>query len=180
MLIDGLKTGALWMRSRKRKHLIMEQTTHRSGVRGWVGLGVVLGCLAFEPREAKAYSVCPSACALVVAGVVFLPTLTFLSAEGIYAAQLRWFPVGWAVPELLYGGAMTALLSGVMANSGEPGALAPFVALYGWFTIHAVLSLALGDDDPQPDERPRPAPPRARIVAAPLEGGAWAGVSGYL
>jgi hypothetical protein len=155
--------------------------------RGWVGLAVLFACLVLEPPEAKAFEVCPTECVLVYGvvfglGIAIAPPLTFIMAEVAYGDELRWFPVGWAVPELIYGGAMTLLLSVALqqTNARESAAIIPLIALSSWFTLHAVLSLVIGDRGPRRDEPKRPASGTARFVAAPIQDGVWAGVSGYL
>jgi hypothetical protein len=151
-------------------------------VRGSIGLGVALAWLVLQPSAAKAFTVdmCPDACELVGIGILLSPPATFIVAQIAHGAQLRWFPIGWAVPELIYGGTATALLSIVMVHATEPFVVAPLVGISAWFTLHAVLSLAIGDRGPRRDARERRTSGQTRIVAAPLEGGAWAGIAGDL
>jgi len=140
---------------------------------------------AAEPAAAQgqdSYDIdfCDATCEWIAIGalsVALIPPLVFGSAEIVYATQGRWFPLGWAVPELIYGMLMTTLTSIAALSVEENGAvLVPFAAVYGWFTVHAILSVALGQPQPPQHARAR----SIDLAMAPLPGGAWLGVHGAL
>jgi hypothetical protein len=126
---------------------------------GWGGDGYDLGCEA--------------ACILMIGSVLIVPPIVFTTAQISYGVQGRWFPLGWAIPELIYGGLMTSFAFAAASDANDAGGVAAFAVFSGWLTLHAILSIALGD----PSTRERP---RLRAVAAPLRGGAWLGVAGFL
>lgn len=145
-------------------------------------------CL-FDPANAQAsggddfnVDLCNTTCELIAAGVFILPPLTFLTAEVVYAAQSRWFPLGWAIPELIYGGLMTSLFVAVARNANDAGGAVMLAVAHGWLTTHALLSLVIGDrarGQPVRDDE-RPQIERPQIGFAPLEGGGWVGIRGQL
>jgi hypothetical protein len=149
----------------------------------WVTV-VVLGCLLAEPNVSAAQDeyggsgwgsidICGTACVLVLVGVVILPAVTFTVAQVVYGVQGEWFPVGWAVPELIYGGIFMALSMLAAADSDEPGDVLLFGAFYGWFVVHAVLSLVLNGPGARAPDRGA-----TRFAVLPTYDGASAVLSG--
>lgn len=142
-------------------------------------------CSAIVPERARAepgfdIDVCPIGCEIALVGVLVVPPIVFATAQIAYAAQARWFPLGWAIPELIYGGLATTLMIGVGADSNDAGGAAGFAVVYGWLTLHAILSIAL--DDPDERARARAAPARSTMpsfAGAPIPGGAVLGVTGF-
>jgi hypothetical protein len=152
----------------------------------------VAALLLFDPPSAQAtggdfnLDICDTTCELVMVGAIVLPPLTFFAAELFYAAQWRWFPVGWAIPELIYGALMTALTVAAASNLDDAEGAVVLVIAHGWLTTHALLSLVIGDrargrpvrDDEHRHDKVKIE--RPQIGFAPLEGGGWIGVRGRL
>lgn len=154
----------------------------------------VAALLLVDPTNAKAngggdfddLDLCNTTCELVIIGAFILPPLTFFTAEVIYGAQWRWFPLGWAIPELIYGALMTSATVATASNANDAGGAAVFVIAYGWLTTHALLSLVIGDrgrGQPARDAEQRQDKvqiERPQIGFVPLQGGGWIGVRGRL
>jgi hypothetical protein len=123
---------------------------------------------------------CGAACILVMSGVFIVPPLVFATAQitYAYAAQSHWFPLGWAIPELIYGGLMTSLTFAVLTEDANGGTVvAPFAMANAWLTVHALLSIALNDYGAPASASTKPSRIPG-IVAAPVPGGATLSVSG--
>jgi hypothetical protein len=147
----------------------------------------------FDPASAQAtgggdfenLDLCDTTCELVTIAALAAPPLVFLTAEVVYAAQWRWFPLGWAIPELIYGALMTSLMVAVASNTNDTGGAALLVLAHGWLTTHALLSLVIGDrarGQAAWDEHSHPTvrTESPQIGFVPLDGGGWVGVRGRL
>jgi hypothetical protein len=138
-------------------------------------------CLTSRPVRAEGFDVdipCEAGCILVISSVFVVPPLVFGTAQIAYAAQSHWFPLGWAIPELIYGGLMTSLMLAVATRPYDAtGEIAVFATVYGWLTLHALLSIVLNDHGAPARASPKPSR-MPRVVAAPVPGGAVLGISG--
>ena len=80
-----------------------------------------------------------------------------LSIDAAYAADRRWLPAGWAVPQLALGifdlVVAESFLSTSRNTDGDLLAGLIYAGLGLWFVTHAVMSLLL-DDYVAPTESP--------------------------
>lgn len=147
-------------------------TCHWLSIAAAAWLCTLLGPQSVQAQDGGHFDPCDSACSALVVGLVLVPPIVLAVADLAYGVQDRFFPVGWAVPELAYGTLLGTLSVAIVVNADE--APAPAFYLLGgialWFITHAVLSLIIGDAGP---------PKKPRVIEAavlPLPDGVWGGV----